>query len=216
MDADVLVRRFRPGDRESVRRICFATGYMGEPADWYWRDFESFAEIWSGYYTDREPESAFVVEREGRVAGYLLGCIETARAPSPARSIVRQMLRRGLLLRPGTAAFFWRSIADTVRGPVPGSGDLRDPRWPSHLHIDLLPEVRGRGAGAALIASFFQRLREAGSPGCHLGTLAENESAIAFFERVGFRRLGPPVPIPGMRTRAGARMHEQLMVREVS
>lgn len=215
MDAEIVVRPYRASDREPVRQICFATGYMGEPADWYWRDRESFADVWSGYYTDREPESALVVERRGSVSGYLLGCVDSARAPSPAAAIAAQARRRGLLFRPGTAGFLWRSIADLIRGPNPGPGVLRDARWPSHLHIDLLPEVRGRGAGAKLMEAFLRRLGEVGSPGCHLGTLAENQAAIAFFQRMGFRRLGPPLLLPGMRTRSGARMHEQIMVRQV-
>jgi hypothetical protein len=77
-----------------VRGIAFQTGFMGDPADWYWRDFASFADIWTSYYTDREPESAFVAESNGRVVGYLFGCVESARAPSPAAALTRQTIRR--------------------------------------------------------------------------------------------------------------------------
>jgi hypothetical protein len=54
-----------------------------------------------------------------------------------------------------------------------------------------------------------------GSLGCHLATMAENISAIAFFESAGFRRYGPPTLIPGLRTPDRKRMHQQVMVREV-
>jgi hypothetical protein len=30
---------------------------MGEPVDWQWRDLPSFADMFTGYYTDAEPES---------------------------------------------------------------------------------------------------------------------------------------------------------------
>jgi ribosomal protein S18 acetylase RimI-like enzyme len=212
MPSEIDVRPFQPSDRSQVRAICHVTGFMGEPADWYWRDAESFAEVWTGHYTDREPESAFVAVRSGRVVGYLLGCVDTARAPSPAAAVTRQMFRRGLWLRPGTAGFFWRSIADVLRGTAVPAADL--PRWPSHLHIDLLAEARGRGAGAALMRAWQGRLATVRSPGCHLTTLAENAGGIAFFERMGFRRHGPPARVPGLRTRAGARMHQQIMVRD--
>jgi ribosomal protein S18 acetylase RimI-like enzyme len=216
MEGAVRIRSYRPGDREAVRDICHRTGYMGEPADWYWRDLPSFAAVWTGYYTDREPESAFVAERDGRVVGYLLGCVDTARAPSATDAILRQAARRLLLLRPGTAGFFWRSLGDVLWDARVPPGELRDPRWPSHLHIDLLPEGRGVGAGSGLMRAWLERLSTLGSPGCHLVTLAENRNAIAFFERMGFRRHGPPSLLPGMRTRKGARMHEQILVREVS
>jgi ribosomal protein S18 acetylase RimI-like enzyme len=212
----IAIRPYRPEDREAVRAIVFATGFMGEPADWYWRDATSFADVWSGYYTDCEPESAFVATDGAAVVGYLLGCVDTRRAPSPRAAIVRQLWRRQLPVRPGTAGFFWRSVADVLRQPGVPSGELSDPRFPSHLHIDLLPAGRGRGAGRGLMEAWLDRLRAAGSPGCHLGTLAENTAAIAFFERMGFARHGPPTRVPGMRTRAGARMHQQLMTRGVA
>ncbi len=198
-----------------MRRICHATGFLGESAHWYWRDAESFADVWSGYYTDCEPESAFVVEQDGRVAGYLLGCVESARAPDAALQIARLRLERLLLLRPGTAGFFWRALADVATGTRPPD-DAPGAAWPSHLHINLLPEARGLGAGAALMACWLARLEEVGSPGCHLGTLAENHGAIAFFECMGFRRHGPPRRVPGLRARTGARLHAQTMVREIA
>lgn len=213
---DLVVRPYRSGDRSRVREICHRTGFLGEPADWYWQDRDSFADVWTSWYTDYEPESAFVAEQGGRVVGYLLGCVDTRRAPASSSLLRRVMLRRLLPLCPGTARFFWRSVADLLRGVPMPSGELLDPRWPAHLHIDLLPEARRRGAGAALMRRWFGRLREVGSPGCHLGTLAENRNAIAFFQRMGFRRLGAPRPVPGLRSRDRARMHQQLMVRDGS
>ena len=74
-----------------------------------------------------------------------------------------------------------------------------------------MPEARGSGAAARLMELWFARLREVGSPGCYLQTSAENERAVAFFERVGFRRYGDNPVVPGMRY-AGRRMHQQTMV----
>lgn len=212
MGADISIRPYQARDRGAVREICYRTGYMGEPASWYWRDFQSFADIWTGYYTEREPQSAFVALRSGRIVGYLLGCIDTAQSPDPAAAIMRQCFRRFLLLRPGTAGYYWRALGDLLRFAGTPIADFRDSRWPSHLHIDLLPEGRGLGAGNALMQAWFERLAAVGSPGCHLATLAENQKAIAFFRRLGFQCFGHPAPVPGMRSRSGARLHQQIMV----
>jgi ribosomal protein S18 acetylase RimI-like enzyme len=214
LDATIAVRFYEPRDRSEVRAICHATGFMGEPADWYWRDRESFADACTGYYTDQEPESSLVAVRNGRVVGYLLGCVDTTRAPSMAEVSRQLVLRRALLLRPGNAGFFWRALFDALRDRGVSSAELQDARWPSHLHINLLPEARGAGAGASLMHSWLDRLAALGSPGCHLGTFGENRNAIAFFERLGFRHLGPATRVPAMRNRDGSRMHLQLMVRE--
>jgi GNAT superfamily N-acetyltransferase len=219
--ADVVVRPYRSADRSQVRHVCYETGYMGDPATWFWRDAESFSDMFSGYYTDREPESAFVVEIDGVVSGYLLGAIDASTTWNPATVAGRHIVRRGIAFRPGTAPFIWRSVKDGLldiglRRVKTSDLDFEDPRWPAHLHIDLLPIARGRGAGRRLVASWFDRLRSAGVAGCHLQTLAENADAIPFFEAVGFRRFGPPHLIPGFRTPAGARHHLLTMVCDLS
>jgi ribosomal protein S18 acetylase RimI-like enzyme len=216
--APITVRPYEPGDRDAVRRICFDTGYMGASAAWCWADGESFADLWSSYYTDREPESALVAVRDGRVVGYLLGCRDTTRSGSPIGAIRRHLIRRGLLVRPGMAPILWRSGFDLVRDrrhdPRPRL-EFDDPRWPAHLHIDLLPEARGAGVGAQLMHAWLHTLRAARVPGCHLGTWGENTSAIAFFEAMGFRREGPPELMAGMRTPGGSRHTTQWMVQDL-
>jgi ribosomal protein S18 acetylase RimI-like enzyme len=216
---EVLIRPYEPADRASVRRICHATGYMGEPVDWLWKDEESFADLFTSYYTDAEPESALVVERDGEAAGYLLGCVDTRRASNPAGIFARHFIRRAIAFRPGTAGVVWRSLADVVldtlrRRPTPTT--TSDARWPAHLHIDLLPSIRGVGVGHALMRRWLEQLRRDGVPGCHLETLGENKAAIAFFESCGFHRRGDAALVPGFRSPAGARHTVQLMVQTLS
>jgi ribosomal protein S18 acetylase RimI-like enzyme len=222
----MIVRPYRPGDRRAVRRICHRTGYMGESAEWFWRDEESFADLFSGYWTDVEPESAFVAVAgrgeeapAGTVVGYLLGALDARRIPDVATVIAPHALGRLLLVRPGTAGVLWRALADVGREVLAGRGmpeeRLVDARYPSSFHLDLLRCARGHGAGRQLLDAWFELLRVAGSPGCHLQALSENAAAIAFFQRAGFERHGPPAPAPGFRTRAGAPMHIQVMVREL-
>jgi ribosomal protein S18 acetylase RimI-like enzyme len=216
--ARVQIRPYRPADRSAVRHVCVETGFLGEPVQWQWRDAESFADLFCGWYTDHEPGSAQVATLDGRVVGYLLGCRDTTRVADPVRAIVPQVLRRALLVRPGTAGVLWRAVADgladAVRGQLPPE-PVRDDRWPAHLHVDLLPEARGAGVGERLLAGWLGTLRGAGAAGCHLETMAENHAAIAFFERQGFRREGAVTRVPGLRARDGTRLHTQLMVHEL-
>ena len=213
--ADIQVRPYRADDRPRIRDICYRTGYMGDPVDGYWRDRRSFQDLFSGYYTDREPESLLVADRDGEVMGYLSGCVDTARALDPGRAALRMVAGRALWLRPGTAGFFWRCAADVLRARGLPPGDLVDPRWPAHLHINLLPQLRGRGVGGALMKAWLERLRALGVGGCHLGAFAENTGGIAFFERMGFVRHSAPVRVPGFRLRGGGRMHRQVLVQSL-
>jgi GNAT superfamily N-acetyltransferase len=216
----VDIRPYRAEDRAAVRDVCYRTGYMGRPIDWQWFDAESFADMFSGYYTDHEPESALVVEIDGVVCGYLLGCVETERASSAGAAAVRHIVRRGIAFRPGTAGVIWRTIRDTALDAARGRFDFRelefsDARWPAHLHIDLLPGARGRGAGRRLVTCWLDSLRERRVPGCHLQTFAENSDALAFFESMGFVRHGAPAVVQGLRSPAGGRLHTQVLVRDL-
>lgn len=211
------IRPYRAADREGVRRVCFETGYMGDPVAWQWRDGESFADLFSGWYTDHAADDALVVVDEtDRVVGYLLGCRATREVAHPGRLAVHHLVRRGLLARPGTARVLWRTIGDAAvtaaRQRRLPEGEVVDDRWPAHLHIDLLPEARGTGVGRDLMTRWLDALRADGIAGCHLTTWAENDGAIAFFEAVGFRREGPRQPMLGLRSPEGERHHTQLMV----
>ena len=210
----VVVRPYAPRDRAAVRRICHQTGFMGDPADWYWRHAESFADIWTGYYTDREPESCFVAVGGDEVVGYITGCVDARRAPAPAKALGDAALRHALFLRPGTARFLWRGVIDSLRQGAPRDA-VHDSRWPSHLHINLAPAGRGHGAGSMLMRAWLARLEAVGSPGCQLGTMLENTRAVAFFRRQGFTPHGEPLLAPGMRTPTGGRMHILFMVRDI-
>ena len=217
---DAVIRAYRAADRSSVRDVCYRTGYLGEPIDWQWFDVESFADMFSGYYTDREPESALVVEINGVVCGYLLGCVDTERAWSAGTVAARHILRRGIAFRPGTAGVIWRTIGDTIGDVLhrrfdPRELEFSDPRWPAHMHVDLLERARGAGVGHRLVRSWLDTLRDLGVPGCHVQTFAENARAMRFFESEGFRRFGDPAIVQGLRSPVGARLHTQVLVQDL-
>lgn len=173
---------------------------------------ESFVEIWTTYYTDEEPDSLYVATIDDVVVGYLTGCMDTSSAPRTVERVIPILDRYDLWTHPGVAGYLLRSKMDSLQDKERPTGDLLDPRWPAHLHINLLPEARGTGLGAALMEQWQNHLKQANVPGCHLGTMAENRRAITFFEKMGFEKYGHPLPVPGLRGPGGERLHEQLMV----
>src|ERR671937_239612 len=64
---------YQTSDRAAVRKLCCATGFLGDPIDPVFQDRELFADFLTTYYTDHEPESSFVLEVDGEIRGYLLG-----------------------------------------------------------------------------------------------------------------------------------------------
>jgi GNAT superfamily N-acetyltransferase len=211
------VRPYHPADRSTVENIAYRTGFMGESGEAFWRHRQSFASIWIAPYLDKQPDSTFGATMDGRVVGYLTGCMDTADFQGPDSVMAKEISRYWLMFRRGVARFLWRAIGDRIldkwRGHLAVRGELHDPRWPSHLHINLLPEARGSGLGRALIDAWFARMRDIRSRGCHLGVIAKNQRAVGFFRAMGFEPHGEQLPIPGMRGRSGERLHQQMMVR---
>ncbi len=215
----IKVRPFEKEDRQAVRNICFMTGYMGEPADIYWSDIESFADMWCGYYTDMEPESCFVAEIDGEVVGYSLGCFDSKNAWNPAMIGMKHAFNRGLMFTKGTGPAMWRTLSDVLsdlisKRRLPQKPFL-DPRWPSHMHIDILEQGRRMGMGRELVESIKQRFISLGSPGLHLETVLENQNAVKFFRSVGFKDYGEPLELPGIRAKDGSRLHGHVMVMDL-
>jgi GNAT superfamily N-acetyltransferase len=89
-------------------------------------------------------------------------------------------------------------VAEVAGAPVGLAGYRLD--WLDGLYV--VPHVWDRGIGRELHDQVLDRLRELGSPRCHLWVLEANDRARRFYERHGWRENGetrvvpfPPNPI---------------------
>ena len=97
-DGPIIVRRYEPRDRAAVREICCDTADAGAPVERFFPDREVFADVLSRYYTDFAPATTWVAEQDGRVVGYLTGCLDTRRfLQTTAIRIVPAALLKALL-----------------------------------------------------------------------------------------------------------------------
>jgi hypothetical protein len=180
------IRGYQASDREAVRRLCCATGFLGEAIDPVYEDRELFADFLTTYYTDHEPESSFVIEVNGELRGYLLGC----RRPllnqlySFYQNIVLSF--RALLRYPryneASRAFIRWLVMNGWR-EVPAA-----PRRTPHFHINLLPDARKISTTRALFSAYFGYLYRCGEKRVY-GQIVTFESRRGekMFERYGFK-----------------------------
>ncbi len=185
-DKKLTIRKYQASDRDIVRQLCCDTGFLGNPIDPIFEDREIFANFLTGYYTDWEPESAFVLEVDGEVKGYLLG----------SRFPFRQQLyniyqNAGLFLR--GILRYWRYNDASRRfvhwiifngwREVPAA-----PRKTAHFHINLLPEARNVASTRGLMDAYLKYLHEHGEKRVY-GQMVTFESrrGSKMFERYGFR-----------------------------
>ncbi len=190
MDA-CRIRLARPGDERAAYFVCLKTGDHGQDAEHLYQDDpHALGRLFVGPYLAFEPELSLLLEDRQGVCGYAL-------AAADSRVFYA---RYDAEWRPDLCARF----------PAP-EGDARDwtpaqqvhhcyhvpdyfcpqphDRFPSHLHIDLLPRAQGRGFGRQMIDRLLEVLRERGSPGVHLGVSARNTRAIGFYQHLGFTEL---------------------------
>lgn len=207
------VRPFQEHDRQELRQL-FARAGEGSPSASLWHHTPSEAAVYLEPYMNVEPESLFIAIVDGKMVGYLTGSLDSSAFPGESERMSHAIREYRLMFRREPVMFFIRSLRDMAVAAIqrePRSGELDDPRWPAHLHINIAPEARGSGAGGALMTRWLDRLRETDTPGCYLQTLVENTGAVRFFERLGFRKHGPTPLVPGIRYQ-GERMHQQTMV----
>ncbi|KIH99242.1 GCN5 family acetyltransferase [Streptomonospora alba] len=207
------IRAFESEDRAELEALAAYAG-RGSPTASLWGHAPSEAAIYLAPYIDLDAGTVLLAQDEGALVGYLVGCLDTAAFPSEDERMAEAIRTHRLFLKPGPAVFFARAMADSALAALarrPLAGGFDDPRWPSHLHINVAAPARGTGAAEGLMRAWQQRVAEAGSPGCHLQTLAENTRAVRFFTRMGFTAHGPAPLVPGLR-HEGRRLHQRTMV----
>ncbi len=203
-----FVRPYRPTDRGAVAGICLRTAAGGGDATGVYSDDALMPEVFALPYVEYAPELAYVVDDgRGEAVGYIIGVADT-------RAFVEWWRREWA---PGFRARHPHPGAPTGRDPGFTEAQLLDAGgnpdrmliaelddYPAHLHIDLLPELQGRGFGRRLVDTLRAALAERGVPAVHLGMDPANGGARAFYDRLGFHELPssrPDAPLLGIRTR---------------
>jgi ribosomal protein S18 acetylase RimI-like enzyme len=183
----VRIRPYQPDDLDDLYRICLETADNGQDATSLFRDPRLPGHVFAGPYATFEPELAFVAHDPEGVAGYVLGALDSKAFaqrlerdwwPALRASYPEQDLDADT---PGLD----RYAVGTIHHPWPISDALVS-RFPSHLHIDLLPRLQGLGIGKQLIGTLTSRLRDRGSPGLHLFVSLGNQRAVGFYQHLGF------------------------------
>jgi ribosomal protein S18 acetylase RimI-like enzyme len=188
----VRVRGYRAGDLDALYLICLRMADNGQDATALFHDPELPGHVYVGPYLTYEPSLAFVAEDAAGVGGYIVGALDTrafehgleqswwptlrARYPAPSRDAGDR------LSQPEQFALH------DIHHPF-GAPQTVTERFPSHLHVNLVPRMQGRGAGRRLIATLAARLCGQGSAGMHLLVGDSNQQAIGFYRHIGFTEL---------------------------
>ena len=184
----LTLRQARPDDLEALYNICLVTGASGQDASGLHNDPQLIGHIYVAPYVVIEPEHALVAEDDTGVAGYLVGTHDTDRFAQALEKdwwpALRDKYRNPALdLTPAD-----RKRVAAIMAPDADPPDLVA-RYPAHIHMNLLPRLRGQGVGRALTERWVAGARAAKVKGIHLGAGASNTGGRAFWAKVGFTPL---------------------------
>jgi GNAT superfamily N-acetyltransferase len=151
------IRKYKPTDREQVEFIHYETGFLGKSMS----KFLSNNKLWkknASYYLDKEPQSIFILEDNNKVLGYIFGCLDD-KNNNEISSFVGVLLSNSIksLFSPKKDRKYWFSQINVLFKMALGiskEGSLKHPKNAGHIHINLLPEARGKGYGSKLLKEF--------------------------------------------------------------
>jgi len=190
----VEIRAFRPADLDALYRICLATGAGGDDASRLYRDPKLVGHVYVAPYAVFSPESVFVAEDSDGVGGYIVGVPDTRAFEARLEAEWWPELRKLYPEPTEEPRASWsrdKLMSHRIHHPGRTTSEIVEP-YPSHLHINLLPRLRGRGLGRQLMERWLGSIRDLGSRGAHLAVGAANSRAIRFYRACGFHELEPP------------------------
>jgi len=195
----VEIRAFRPADLDDLYSICLATGAGDDDASALYRDPKLVGHVYAAPYAHLSPRTVFVVEDTDTVGGYIVGALDTRGFEALLEAEWWPALRQIYRDPSGTPRAGWSGdelMSYKIHHPDRTAEEIAGP-YPSHLHINLLPRLRGQGVGRRLMMRWLTAVRDMGSRGAHLAVGPANRRAIGFYRTCGFHELErPPSPSP--------------------
>jgi len=187
----VEVRAYRRNDLDDLYRVCLETSAGGGAA---YRDPNLVGHVYVAPYAVLSPHSVFVVEDGLGVGGYIVGAADTRNFEARLEAEWWPGLREVYCDPSDTPRAGWspdQLMIYRMHHPHHTPSEIVE-GYPSHLHINLLPRLRGRGFGRRLMDEWLRTIQEMGSHGAHLAVGAANLRAIQFYRACGFRELLSP------------------------
>lgn len=169
------VRPYMDKDRANVRRICLNNADCANAPE---ATRQYILLMYCDYYIEQEPTNCFVaVNEEDEAVGYII-CAENY-------DRYEQIFREIYL--PVAASISHKRYVDARLDLL--SHSMFKTKYPSHFHIDIDVQYQRQGAGSMLINALKEHLKTKRLNGVMLVCGADNQLAINFYQKNGFKTL---------------------------
>ena len=183
------IRAFESGDLDALYAITLATGDAGKDAAHLYADPRLLGHIYTAPYAVLQPDWSFVAEDEKGIAGYVVGTPDTMAFAKELETRWWPDLRQRYP-DPGPPP---HATADArriyvIHHPEVPPHEVTD-RFPGHMHMNLVPRMRGKGLGRTFFEIWCDRARAAGVAAVHVGVSPANTGGAAFWQACGMQAL---------------------------
>ena len=186
---DINIRPYKAEDRLALRTLCCDVADRGAPIESFFPDREVAADLLTKYYTDYEPESTFVAQCDGRLVGYINGCMDNRRYGLVVfwllmPTLLIKAFKRGLFFRPEIGQMLKGMLRNWRRIFVWRKSSFHSHQ--GHLHIGVSGDFRGRQVGRDLVNALTAYASKVGVAQLAASVHDANKAASVFFETQGF------------------------------
>lgn len=186
------IRQASGSDMPYLYEICLKTGMSGLDATDAYNDPLMLGHYYAAPYLWKDPSLCFIAtDDDGVPSGYIVGTDDTESFNDWLNDYWLPPLRRRYQQDYQAKTDYEQALCDRIR-KGPGAGVWENVGYRAHLHIDLLPNLQGKGLGKALMKTWLGRIADKGVSGVHLGVDGRNINAFGFYERMGFTILERP------------------------
>lgn len=182
------IRPYNPkqaSDLESLYTICLATADNGGDASHLFRNPKFIGDFYAAPYAVLEPDFCFLLEDTQGICGYIVGALDTDNFNRKMNTAWLPKLRQQYPKVSSYLSDMEEHLTNHIHTDLTPDEELVG--YPSHLHIDLLPRAQKQGQGKLLTLQLWKTLKEADSPGVHLGVSTKNTNAVAFYQAIGYQ-----------------------------
>ena len=181
---NIKIRSYHPSDLTSLYRICLKTADSGSDASNIYKDPDLVGHFYAAPYVLFEPELTIIAALNENPYGYILGTKNSTQFYDKCEQEWFPTLRLKYPIPAEDDSTRDAKIIRLIHNGIIHKQELVE--YPAHLHIDLLPEIQGKGLGRKMIELFINKLSELDVKALHLETGKSNTGAIKFYERLGF------------------------------
>jgi len=185
----INIRPYKTEDRGALRTLCCDVADRGGPIENFFPDRDAAADLLTKYYTDYEPQSTFVALSDGRLVGYVNGCMDNRRYGLVVFWLLTPPLlikafKRGIFFRPQIQELLKGMLKNWRRAFVWRKSSFHSHQ--GHLHIGIAADCRGQQVGQNLVRTLVDYAAGSGVGELTASVHDANKAAGIFFEAQGF------------------------------